>query len=132
MFVSATFQKMRDIYLASTVELAEGQKLHTNDLSMHDPLCVWYLLSLLKGESWMAIENRDIRIETTGQWTRGMCIVDRRGKRVEENLTEAVKLGDVGVWLHKGHGNRVRQVVKSPEGHNIGFAGEMLRRIFVV
>ncbi|KAH0612310.1 uncharacterized protein H6S33_010362 [Morchella sextelata] len=130
-FVTATFQKMKDIYLKSA---GEAGRRDTVDISMHDPLCVWYAISALaRGEGgWVVHEGRDIRIEAAGQWTRGMCVVDRRPKKVEENLAEAVKLGDVGVWLHRGHGNRVRQVVKSPEGTDGKFGGWMLERIFDV
>lgn len=129
-FLAATFARMKEIYVAGEAPESEAKSL-VNDISLHDPLCVWYLLSLLKGETWTAVENRDIRIETTGQWTRGMCVVDRRGKKMEEDLAESALVEDIGVWLHKGYGNRVRQVVRSPEGHELGFATEMLNRVFV-
>lgn len=125
--LAQTFRKMKELYLGS-----DGVgKSHVVDMSLHDPLCVWYVLSLLKGEVWGVEVDRDVRVETSGQWTRGMCVVDRRNKRVEENLVEGVMLGDVGTWLHRGYGNRVRVAVESPEGQDVGFAGAMLRRIFV-
>lgn len=132
-FLASTFQRMRDIYLAKgeAEALGTNRRSHGIDISLHDPLCVWYLLSLLKGETWVTIEGRDVRIETMGQWTRGMCVVDRRGKRVERDLTKEVMLGDLGLWLHDGYGNRVRQVVNSPKGQDVGFALEMLKRVFV-
>lgn len=132
-FVGATFGRMREVYLAAaTTEADEGGHTgHRSDMALHDPLCVWYLLSLLRGDTWTVMEDRDIRVETTGQWTRGMCVVDRRGKRVEEDVAKGVLVGDLGVWLHKGRGNRVRQVLRSPEGHELGFATEMLRRMFL-
>lgn len=131
-FLMATFKKMKDMYLQAGA--GEAARRDTVDISMHDPLCVWYAISALaRGEKgWVVREGRDIRVEPAGQWTRGMCVVDRRPKKVEENLAEAVKLGDVGVWLHRGHGNRVRQVVESPEGTEQKFAGWMLERIFDV
>ncbi|RPB17319.1 inosine-uridine preferring nucleoside hydrolase [Morchella conica CCBAS932] len=133
-FVTATFKKMKEMYLQSTGGGGEAARRDTVDISMHDPLCVWYAISALaRGEEgWVVHEGRDIRVEPAGQWTRGMCVVDRRPKNVEENLAEAVKLGDVGVWLHRGHGNRVRQVVESPEGTDRKFGGWMLERIFDV
>lgn len=132
-FLAATFLRTKEIYLGTGApeEEGESQKSQIDDITLHDPLCVWYLLSLLKGETWTAVENRDIRIETTGQWTRGMCVVDRRGKWVEQDLAKDALVEDMGVWLHKGYGNRVRQMVRSPEGHNLGFATEMLKRVFV-
>lgn len=129
-FLASTFEKMKEMYLAAAEPLGT-EKSYVNDLSLHDPLCVWYLLSLQRGETWTAVEDRDIRIETTGHWTRGACIVDRRCMRMEEDLAKGIRVGDVGGWLHKGYGNRVRQVVRSPEGHDVGFATEMLRRVFV-
>lgn len=129
-FVGATFARMREVYLAMAEAEKRGNTGHRSDMALHDPLCVWYLLSLFRGDTWTVMEDRDIRVETTGQWTRGMCVVDRRGKRVEEDVAKGVLVGDLGVWLHKGHGNRVRQVLRSPEGHDLGFATEMLQRIF--
>lgn len=122
-FLAAAFVRMEEVYLAQ--EHGVG-----GDLEMHDPLCVWYLLSRMRGDVWTVVENRDIRVEATGQWTRGMCVVDRRGKRVEQDLVEELLLGDIDGWLHAGYGNRVRQVLQSPPGHEQGFAGELLQRVF--
>lgn len=97
------------------------------DFSLHDPMCVYYVLTRQRG-GWEALEERDIRVETSGKWTRGMCIVDHRGKRVELDAKKPVLLGDVGIWAHCEFGNRVRQMVKSPDEK--GMAGEMLRRIY--
>ncbi|CUS13783.1 unnamed protein product [Tuber aestivum] len=118
-FVDATFATLRRIFT--------GKNIGNIGLSLHDPLCVYYVLTQQRG-GWEALEDRDVRIETRGQWTRGMCVVDDRGKRVEMDVTNPVLLGDEGVWLHCGFGNRVRQMVKSPDEE--GMAGEMLRRIY--
>ncbi|KAI5841556.1 Inosine/uridine-preferring nucleoside hydrolase domain-containing protein [Morchella snyderi] len=132
-FLAATFRKMQDIYLQAGGG-GGPERRDTADISMHDPLCVWYAISALaRGEAgWVAREGRDIRVEAAGQWTRGMCVVDRRPKRVEEDVAGAVRLGDVGVWLHRGYGNRVRQMVESPGGMELGFGALMLQRIFGV
>lgn len=124
-FLAAAFERMREVYLAG----GSGTQSETG-LELHDPLCVWYLLSLMRGDSWAVAEARDVRIDATGQWTRGMCVVDRRAKRVERDLDGDLLLGDVGGWLHAGYGNRVRQVLQSPAGHERGFAGELLARVF--
>ncbi|KAG0125767.1 Inosine/uridine-preferring nucleoside hydrolase domain-containing protein [Tuber indicum] len=113
-FVDVTFAKIK------------GETIGDGGLSLHDPLCVYYVLTRRRG-GWEALEDRDLRVETRGQWTRGMCVVDRRGKRVV-GPAKPVLLGDEGVWLHRGFGNRVRQMIKSPDEKEV--AGEMLRRIY--
>ncbi|PWW76238.1 nucleoside hydrolase [Tuber magnatum] len=118
-FVNATIAHIKEIFA--------GEKIEDIGLSLHDPLCVYYVLTQKHG-GWEALEDRDVRIETRGQWTRGMCIVDSRGKRVEPDVARPVLLGDEGVWLHCGFGNRVRQMVKGPDKE--GTVGEMLKRIY--
>ena len=54
--------------------------------------------------------------------------MDHRGKRVEPDAKKPVLLGDEGIWLHCEFGNRVRQMIKSP--NEKGMAREMLRRIY--
>lgn len=79
-------------------------------VSLHDPLCVWYVMT--RSKEWHVKESEDIRIETTGHWTKGACIVDRRGiakKPVEERSPE-----DTLSWLVEGQGNQVRRVLDSP------------------
>ncbi|RPA92194.1 nucleoside hydrolase [Choiromyces venosus 120613-1] len=118
-FVDATFSKLKQIRF--------GEKIGDLDFSLHDPLCVYYVLTRHRG-GWETLGDRDVRIETAGQWTRGMCVVDRRGKMIEEDLAKPVVMGDEGIWLHRGYGNRVRQVLQSPDEK--GMAVEMLRRIY--
>lgn len=60
---------------------------------MHDPLCVFYMLTR-NSPSWNFAPRapEDIRIETAGQWTRGMHVIDRRNrKKVGGGTTEQVK-----------------------------------------
>ena len=92
-------------------------------LSLHDPLAVWYAYFARDREGkdgWEVEEERDIRVETAGQWTRGACIVDRRGspslqKRgaVEKDLDKELTK-DRGGWLDERKGNRVNKVIGSP------------------
>lgn len=74
------------------------------------------------------LEGEDLRVETAGQWTRGACVVDRRG-RPKEN---GVVAGDHGGWRSTGMGNRMRRAVGSPEGDEVEFARKMLERVFSV
>ena len=68
----------------------------------------------------------DIRVECAGQWTRGMCVVDRRLRRKAIDGEEI--LGDTDGWLNPRKGNRVRRMAGSP-GEEV-FAHYLLERIF--
>lgn len=113
-------------------------------LSLHDPLCIWYILTS-DDPGWKPVPKpEDIRIETVGQWTRGMHVVDRRvrakpGDRqnptVEthpadpmEALTFAEVPGDTMGWLSVRKGNRINRMVDSP-GREL-FAVELMKRLF--
>ena len=113
------------------------------DLSLHDPLCIYYLLSyhVDQDNGWCFIENRDVRIETGGWGARGMCVVDRRrrivappglggGELPGEWDEEVGVLGDEGGWLDGRGGNRVRQVVKSGGKGTEGVGRWMAEKIF--
>ncbi|KAL2269993.1 hypothetical protein VTJ83DRAFT_2177 [Remersonia thermophila] len=119
-FMNGTFDKI-DAILGGN-ESGEG-------LSLHDPLCVWYMMTR-DDPRWRAVdEPEDIRVETTGQWTRGMQVVDRRGraKPAETDSTvqthpedpmDAVKFdhipGDTMGWLSHHKGNRINRMIESP------------------
>lgn len=38
-------------------------------LQLHDPLCIWYCMT--ESDTWELIHDEDLRVETSGQWTRG-------------------------------------------------------------
>lgn len=97
-------------------------------LQLHDPLTVWYALSA-SDPQW-TFKTEDIRVETSGQWTRGCLVVDRRGRPVTEgtgDLDEEVT-GDAGGWRDSRRGNSVSWCVKSPGEDK--FAGDLLARVF--
>jgi hypothetical protein len=97
---------------------------------------VWYCISALdpaEKELWEVVE-KDVRVETAGQWTRGTCVTDRRGRaRMEaeryEGEGEVEVIGDAGRWLG-GRGNRVGVCVRTP-GFGV-FQGVLLGRVFGV
>lgn len=96
-------------------------------LSLHDPVCIWYALTA-EDSHWApsAASPEDIRIETLGQWTRGMCVVDRRNRhRIEGDLESP---SDHGLWLSAHHGNRVWRMDHSPAETNFGQI--MIQRLF--
>lgn len=137
-FVSSTFRKIESLSSSAADSVPE-----TVALELHDPLCVWYALQpdsplwkfapgredrkgLDGEEDW----GEDIRIETSGQWTRGMCMVDRRERRLRKNDNgEGGEVpGDTGNWLSRKAGNRIKRCVGTPGGDK--FAAELLERVF--
>ncbi|KAK0753945.1 Inosine/uridine-preferring nucleoside hydrolase domain-containing protein [Schizothecium vesticola] len=132
-FMMGTFAKIDAI-------LGEG---HDAGLSLHDPLCVWYMMTRDSPEWKATAEPEDIRVETSGQWTKGMHVVDRRGraKPAGENTTvetdpsdplDKVTLDDIPGddmgWLSARKGNRINRMVGSPGEHL--FAGVLLDQLF--
>lgn len=113
-------------------------------LSLHDPLCVWYMLTR-DDPAWKAVlKPEDIRVETTGQWTLGMHVVDRRNrskpgeaedgivKTNPEDPLEAVEFDDVpndhSGWLNVRKGNRINRIIGTP-GEEY-FAEYLMQRLF--
>ncbi|KAJ5493970.1 Inosine/uridine-preferring nucleoside hydrolase [Penicillium fimorum] len=88
-------------------------------LSLHDPVCVWYALTS-DDPKWVYSKNspEDIRIDTLGQWTRGMCVVDRRNRHRIEGEEESSS--DHGLWLSGRAGNRIWRMDGSPVADNFG------------
>ncbi len=117
--MNATFDKVES--------LEPDVKGDAVSLALHDPLCVWYCMAELDPK-WKFIEGEDIRVETSGQWTRGMCVVDRRNRTRNPDSNDDDVPGDTDGWLHGGYGNRLRRCIQSP-GHET-FGGYMLKRIF--
>lgn len=113
-FMVGTFRKIESI-------VGEGVE---PGLSLHDPLCIWYMLAH-EDPAWTTVaEPEDIRIETTGQWTRGMHVVDKRGRpKTAEGFP-----GDTMAWLTAGQGNRINRIVGSPGEE--AFAHYMMGRLF--
>lgn len=132
-FMTGTFNKIESI-------LGDGSE---PGLSLHDPLCIWYMLSR-DNPAWKSVPKlEDIRIETCGQWTRGMHVVDRRIRakpgekdtRLEthpEDELDALTLdevpGDTMGWLSVKKGNRINRIVESP-GVDL-FADVLVKRLF--
>lgn len=118
-FLSATFNKVESLERDVSGD-AVG-------LQLHDPLCIWYCMyeDLSK---WQIKADEDIRIETAGQWTRGMCVVDRRTRKMREDGDDGERPGDTGNWLSRASGNRLGRCIQSP-GQDL-FANFLLQRVF--
>ena len=106
-------------------------------LALHDPMCIWYMLTR-DDPAWKAVsEPEDIRIEPFGQWTRGMNIVDRRklNKPTESEIPEvpgfkvppppgSPEAADITIsevandlhdsWVNPRKGNRINRIIGSP------------------
>ncbi|KAK3945336.1 pyrimidine-specific ribonucleoside hydrolase RihA [Diplogelasinospora grovesii] len=132
-FMSGTFDKIDSI-------LGDGSE---PGLSLHDPLCIWYMLTR-DNPAWKPVpELEDIRIETSGQWTRGMHVVDRRVRAKPGDQDSSVKThpqdpvdavtfdevpGDTLGWLSVNKGNRINRIIDSP-GQEL-FAQVLMERLF--
>ena len=91
-------------------------------LELHDPLCVWYALNQrVEPERWVVKEEEDIRVETTGQWTRGACVVDRRNRKKRQGSDDEDDEvpGDSGGWLSSARGNRLGRCTGTPGGDKL-------------
>lgn len=117
--------------------LHEGHKGDETGLSLHDPLCIWYLLTLSHPKYAIKLsEPQDLRVETCGQWTRGMYVSDTRDRvrKVvkEEDIVEELEevVGDAGRWLDGKSGNGISVAVGSGGEEVMG--REMLRLILGV
>ncbi|KAL8662704.1 MAG: hypothetical protein Q9202_004489 [Teloschistes flavicans] len=121
-FLTATFQKEEALHHGHDVD---GDATH---ISLHDPLCVWYAISgEVQAGQWEVKAGEDIRVETIGQWTRGMCVIDGRTRKRAKEGDEAV-VGDMGDWLSWKKGNRIDRCVGTP-GERV-LAGLLLNSIF--
>ena len=112
-------------------------------LSLHDPLTVWYILTQ-DDPKWKTPEKpEDIRVETSGQWTRGMHVIDRRVRRKPAEAAIALSAnphddpkivaldevpGDDSAWLSVLKGNRVNRLIDSP-GQDL-FKEVLMKRVF--
>lgn len=103
-------------------------------LSLHDPLAVWYAIAGQDNSEWKVKRDVDLRVETTGQWTRGAAVTDKRPKaerkRAEDPDVERPVKGDQGGWLSERRGNRVNVVVGTPVEEEGRFGVVMCMGIF--
>ncbi|KAL8801055.1 MAG: hypothetical protein Q9182_004747, partial [Xanthomendoza sp. 2 TL-2023] len=106
-------------------------------VSLHDPVCLWYAITARQtkdddddddddDDGWAVVQGEDIRVESVGQWTRGMCVVDGRDRKAGTEGEEVE--GDMGGWLDPRKGNRVGRCVGTP-GERV-LAGVLLGTVF--
>ncbi|KAL1607698.1 hypothetical protein SLS60_002633 [Paraconiothyrium brasiliense] len=121
------------LFLISTFRKIASLDSHldpdTIGLHLHDPLTIWYAMA--SSDPLWKFVTEDLRVETSGQWTRGCCIVDRRQREVKQDLTHSLDeevVGDAGGWRDARKGNRIERAVESPGGEK--FAKLLLERVF--
>lgn len=111
-------------------------------LSLNDPLCVWYMMTR-DDPAWKGVVE-DVRVETAGQWTLGMHVIDKRNLRkpdASEDVTiktdpedplDAVEFNEVPnhhkSWMNDKMGNRINRIVESPGA--ACFQEYLLQRLF--
>lgn len=134
-------------FMAGTYRQIESMVDTTEDeagLSLHDPMTVWYMLTQSDPAwTWAQGAPEDIRVETSGQWTHGMHVSDRRGrKRAGEGTAVGVEAdapdpdavpisdvpGDTFGWLSSRRGNRIYRCAGSPGEDE--FAPFLMERLF--
>jgi inosine-uridine nucleoside N-ribohydrolase len=132
-FMMGTFNKIDDM-------VGDGEE---PGLSLHDPLTVWYMLSHDDPKWKTTPKSEDIRIESSGQWTRGMHVIDNRTRSkpgeaaaaVTEDIQsdpEVITMdevpGDTMGWLSTHKGNRINRIIGSP-GEDL-FKDVLMDRVF--
>ena len=117
--MNATFEKVESIHPEVSRD-AVGMQLH-------DPLTIWYCMDD-DNPNWTIIEGEDLRVETVGQWTRGMFVTDKRSRKRKEDYDYDETGGDANGWLTGGNGNRLNRCVASP-GQDI-FGRLLLKKVF--
>lgn len=122
-WLNTTFNTMKAIYGYDAMTAEEVKAAKPVSLEMHDPLALYYGLTLGHDDhdhqtsGWTIEKDVDIRVETSGEYTMGMTVNDSRQK---PKRNEPVH-NDHGTWLSTAHGNRLNLAVKSPyDGPHFG------------
>ncbi|KAK9238469.1 Inosine/uridine-preferring nucleoside hydrolase domain-containing protein [Lipomyces kononenkoae] len=97
-------------------------------IEMHDPLTMYFAIASDEDRAKLfnVSENMDLRIETTGQWSWGMCVLDRRGIAKRDPHDPRPARDDEG-WLDITKGNKVNLVVEGPG--SLAFGMKLLERV---
>ena len=118
-FMNATFERVESLHPEVSGDAVGVQ--------LHDPLTIWYCVDD-DNPKWKIIEGEDLRVETAGQWTRGMFVTDKRSRKQKDDNDDSEAPGDTDGCLTGGNGNRLNRCVGSP-GQDI-FGQLLLKRIF--
>ncbi|KAF5096531.1 hypothetical protein D0Z03_001602 [Geotrichum reessii] len=130
-WLMTTFDTMRHLFGHDLMTPAQRETAGPVVLEMHDPLALWYAIhadtttNTTAGADWTIDTDLDIRVETTGEFTRGMTVYDTRGRTKRAEPTK----NDHGRWLLESHGNSVNVARESPY-HESEFGRILLETIF--
>jgi inosine-uridine nucleoside N-ribohydrolase len=119
-FMTPMLDKMEALHVGHSGESAS--------LALHDPLTIWYVLTRhASGWDPSPAQPRleDIRVETAGQWTKGMTLLDRR-TRHRRNSDGPVP-HDRDNWLGSRSGNQILRMRTS--GFEQRFGEDMMTLI---
>jgi inosine-uridine nucleoside N-ribohydrolase len=95
------------------IERMAGMSLNNPGLYLHDPMPIWFVLTRDDPRWKIASDGpEDIRVETTGQWTRGMYVLDRR--MIGKTKFGSDVPGDEFGWLNVHRGNQIHRYLNSP------------------
>ncbi|ODV91287.1 hypothetical protein CANCADRAFT_31977 [Tortispora caseinolytica NRRL Y-17796] len=123
--LEGVFQRLKDEY----------PDLSDSILQCHDPLAVAYAIFHRETPGWFTY-TADLRIEDAGRWTRGMCVIDKRGRSLEESEPKYDSDNLHLSWLNPKVHSYVEVLDKSPYQDEIGksdngkFAEHMLNVVF--
>ena len=110
-WLTTTFATMRNIFGHDLMTPEERVAAGPVIIEMHDPLALWYAIQEDDNTtSWTVESGLDIRVETLGEFTRGMTVHDTRGRAKRSEPTK----NDFGKWLLASHGNVVTVARESP------------------
>lgn len=118
-FMNAVFDKLESL----TPEVPRDSV----GMQLHDPLPIWYCMDD-DNPKWKITEGEDLRVETVGQWTRGLFLSNGISRERKEDSEDNETPGDINSLLAGGDGNRINRFVGSP-GPDI-FGRLLLKRIF--
>jgi inosine-uridine nucleoside N-ribohydrolase len=122
-FMTPMLDKMEALHVGHSGESAS--------FALHDPLTIWYVLTR-DTSGWEPSPAKprleDIRVETSGQWTKGMTLLDRR-TRHRRNSDGPVP-HDRDNWLGSRSGNQILRLRRS--GFEQRFGEDMIRAILGV
>lgn len=132
-WLMTTFDTMRHLFGHDLMTPAQREAEGPVVIEMHDPLALWYAIhadtttntTAAAGADWTIDTGLDIRVETTGEFTRGMTVYDTRGRTKRAEPTK----NDFGRWLLESHGNYVNVARESPY-HEGEFGRILLETIF--
>ncbi|KDQ17407.1 hypothetical protein BOTBODRAFT_144237 [Botryobasidium botryosum FD-172 SS1] len=112
---------------------------HKDEQRMHDPLTAWFAIQHAEGdhlrvEDGWSVVRRVFMIEREGEWTKGMCVVDRRGTKETQGTNrsksgiETVASADSSISANSSPAMTVNVVTSAPA--NSTFSKVLLERVF--